>query len=233
MPKPKSGDETPSTFTSKWSYFKILWFLKDQMIPKQLSGNLPIDDNLTQTEEDAVYLEDLLADEDAAHTPIETAEAEPEVFGNNNQSTSSTTSAQSSRQTEVANCTAPPKRPVKRAAKGKETFDIDRFLMLEQEKLDILRQRANTASSAQSGIIQDDDFHFLMSFHKPLQNMRLETKMWFRFKMQELLYNATMSDIRFENSTIQNQQAQEDQPLVATPLVSPYSTDTNNSFTNL
>lgn len=48
MPKPKSGDQTPSTL----SYFN-LGFLKDQMIPKQLSGNLPIDDSLTQTEEDA------------------------------------------------------------------------------------------------------------------------------------------------------------------------------------
>ncbi|XP_050302040.1 transcription factor Adf-1-like [Anthonomus grandis grandis] len=52
LAKPKSGDETPLNFSSKWTYFKILWFLKDQMTPRQLTGNLPTDDNASQLNED-------------------------------------------------------------------------------------------------------------------------------------------------------------------------------------
>ncbi|XP_050299105.1 uncharacterized protein LOC126737995 [Anthonomus grandis grandis] len=210
LPKPKSGDETPSNFSSKWTYFKILWFLKDQMTPRQLTGNLPTDDNASQLNEDVsndhLFPDDF--DDETSVTPDERIESEQLLSDHNNQTIATSSSDKNVRQ-EPTDCGHPPKRPAKRAAKRKEDFDIEEFLKLEQQKIDVLKAN-NSVLSTQSQITQDDDYHFLMSFHAPLKKMRFETKMWFRLKMQELLYQATVNAHHVENISFANSSASND-----------------------
>lgn len=208
------------------------------MTPRQLTGNLPTDDTSSQVPEDVShdYLFPDNIDDEASVTPDERIESEQILSDDNNQTNAPSSSDNNSRQ-ELTDGGLPPKRPAKRAAKRKEDFDMEEFLKLEQQKVDILKANKSVLST-QSQITQDDDYHFLMSFHTPLKKMRFEKKMWFRLKMQELLYQATVNEQHFGNvgfaSNMPTHQPQMTQTFVATPLASPdYSTDTNSSYTIL
>lgn len=47
----------------------------------------------------------------------------------------------------------------------------------------------------QPGLQVDDDYHFLISFLPSLKQMNYQTKMWFRLKMQELLYTCALNAV--------------------------------------
>ncbi|KAF5308579.1 hypothetical protein FQR65_LT18058 [Abscondita terminalis] len=212
IPKLPSGVGTPSTFTSSWCHFESLIFLRDQMVPRQLTGNLP----LSQVNEESDPAADASESGNVSENDLESQQQnsanenrDENVISGNHENDHETDRTQTE---DTPGLKRPAGSQGKRNAKRKqEDFDIDRFLALEQEKIQLLKSTENPPRN------DDEDYHFLMSFHPYLKEMRLETKMWFRLKMQELLYNCTVNEMAAVTSN------------TALPLFSPVPSTTSNS----
>lgn len=229
LPKPKSGDETPSTFTSSWTFFNNMVFLKDQMNPRRLTGSV------TVSETEIGYDTDM---ESQAHTLSQTEtedfyneeETEQDTFEQHADDVSEKTWSTIDQQVVIEENTLPPnipgpsgrtnfKAPVtKRVVKRKHDSDMDTFLHLEKEKLQLLKANDRTNN--------DDDYHFLMSFLPSMKRMTYSTKMLFRLKMQELVYKCTVSDM-MPQAAIQSRST-------PSPLISPTpsTTTSEHSFSD-
>lgn len=221
IPKPKSGDSTPSSFTSSWCHFESLLFLRDQMMPRQLKGNLSsveVVEEVSQALTEASDITETRSENDwfSQIDNMESQEDTPITHENEIQAQSNASSDHDTGTPDIVEVEAQHSKHTiqRRNAKRKQDNDIDRFLSLEQEKIKLLK-------SDNSLHKDDEDYHFLMSFYPPLKRMRVDTKMWFRLKMQELLYNCTVNETPQQQGIINT--------ATSTPLCSP-STSSNYSL---
>lgn len=216
IPKAKSGSATPSTFTSSWIFFTNMAFLQNQMIPRALTGS--VCDTQTGADEDI----------NTQASPQSQTQSEDYVTGENDDSivdqhledvAEEIGDAIIHDEEVIAKKTVPDipqenssrkenfKTPLKRVQKRKVDSDMDTFLLLEKEKLQLMKANEQTNN--------DEDYHYLMSFLPSMKKMAYSTKMLFRLQMQELLYKCTVTEVLpYTSRNI---------PRTPSPLVSPTS----------
>lgn len=183
----KQGLDNSGVVGSRWAYFEPLLFLKDQLGPKHVYENIYIESpddaeyeyySSSALRRDPLSLPDESNNVQSPSTPLNRYI----LSGTNTSVVEYKSSAQSNNVllTPTSN-NYNHKRSKKRSI---ELDDEDNYSISEEPR----------AKDLKLIDVEDDDYHFLMSFLPHLRNMSISQKMWFRLKMQELLYNMTTSD---------------------------------------
>ncbi|KAG8277392.1 hypothetical protein J6590_043757 [Homalodisca vitripennis] len=168
----EAGDSLPEEFVSTWTHFEDMVFLKDQIVTKKTLRNL----NITGVDLNDSDDEELV---EIPVSPVNFEEDDEEVNGG---------------------------EPLDGLASMEVPQNLSEIIPSEYQKLDhflkpsVPPRKRKREPEYMNGYYQqslqvDDDYHFLVSFLPSMKQMPLQTKMWFRLKMQELLYSCTVSEV--------------------------------------
>lgn len=183
--KHKSGAAGGEKSGSSWPYFESLYFLADQMTPRQSSGNTPLpievqENSLLETsDEEPPNLSEtqtLIGDQDAV---IHNAPSTSTVSRRNEPlEEEKLLPSKKSRQELLSS-----KKQSSRC--NKQTSDVqNRMLELEEEKLQLFKQRRVETDEQ-----KDYDYHFLMSLLPHLRIVKPERKLLVQSQLQQVLIN--------------------------------------------
>lgn len=178
----EAGDSLPEEFISPWTHFEDMVFLKDQIVTRKTLRNL----NITGVElNDSDENEELL---EIPVSPVNFEEDEEEATGG--ESTEPTIKME-----------VPPNLADMIPT---EYQRLDHFLKPQTTSRKRKREPEIVNDFYQPSLQIDDDYHFLVSFLPTMRQMPFQTKMWFRLKMQELLYTCTTVDTSLTQGTQTN-----------------------------
>lgn len=184
--KHKSGAAGGGKSGSTWPYFESLYFLADQMTPRESSGNIPL------TKENSLPTNDEYYDEaDSPETqnpdndhPDDVVEVLPST-STTNPSKRAVAERNPLPQTEQQE----PSSKKQQSRPAKRANDIQsRLLQLEEEKLKFFKQR-----KVQTDVNTDYDYHFLMSLLPHFQTVKPERKLLIQLQLQQVLLNEITS----------------------------------------
>ncbi|XP_023311222.1 cytoplasmic polyadenylation element-binding protein-like [Anoplophora glabripennis] len=186
---------------SSWPYFESLYFLADQMTPRETSGNisLPRENSLLPVNE-------------KSNNGLDAEPESPKTQNTDDNHTndaiqvlqSTSTANQSKRPREDQNLLPetqqqePLRKQQESSSKKQQTLpsksakrgnDVQkRMLALEEEKLNFFKQR-----KVETDIHKDYDYHFLMSLLPHFKNVKDERKLHVQLQLQQVLLNEITS----------------------------------------
>ncbi|CAD7088669.1 unnamed protein product [Hermetia illucens] len=164
--------DSASSTSSKWRLFDDMVFLKDCLdVRSPRVQKVPIEESSTDLDNFDSELSDSLTDSFATLDDINN-----DLFSAQNQTT-------------VPILNYPPKRK----SSMHSTPECKKFKSIDLESL------AQILNAETEKNYQDDDYSFLISFYPYIKRMPELSKLQFRVRMQELLYN-TMAEIEAANS---------------------------------
>lgn len=76
------------------------------------------------------------------------------------------------------------------------------LLNLERKKIKLIETQLAQSHNTQKTKSEDDLYYFLMSLHKPLNDLPIDRQMFIRIKIQELIYNEITSANQYQQNTI-------------------------------
>lgn len=162
----RSGDPGGSSKESDWVFFKLLDFLKDQMIPGKMSGNFPL---LLTDDEEREVVDSLLGDETSSEISVQPFV--PEANRLNKQALSDTSCSGGS--TPMIN---PNSEHSRRKQRRRQDPHTDKIIELEERKLKYMLEDRETE--------KDEDYHFFMSLVPHMKNFSAQQKLRVRNKIQ-------------------------------------------------
>lgn len=173
----QSGAAGGKKSRSTWPYFESLYFLADQMTPREASGNIPVSEEIS-SHQNTEYYDQPDSPEPVSQIPEDhhlddVVAVEPSVQSERPvENTKPTT-----KQYEVNNKQS---RPTKRSSN-----DIQkRMIELEEEKLQFFKQR-----KVETENIKDYDYHFLMGLLPHFKNVKPERKLYVQLQLQQVIAN--------------------------------------------
>lgn len=199
LPAGRSGAGAEQ-YDGKWPFFKIMMFIKDTIAPSPTEGNLDSQSTSGDCEENDEGLEYTVTDSDkeSIASPALTTPARTDSRPNSR----STNTSQNYRK--------------KKAAES----DIDKYLDMERQKLEILRGEQNRDSA-------NPDYHFLMSLLPYFQQFEPLEKMELRTTIQNVIINAL---IKKQNTS---QHMQEEKAPPAKERHQPFELNTGQNNDNI
>lgn len=178
----RSGDPGGSSKESDWVFFKLLDFLKDQMIPGKMSGNLPSCQEkgshlgdlqlLLTDDEEREVVDSLLGDETSSEISVQPFV--PEANRLNKQALSDTSCSGGS--TPMIN---PNSEHSRRKQRRRQDPHTDKIIELEERKLKYMLEDRETE--------KDEDYHFFMSLVPHMKNFSAQQKLRVRNKIQNVI----------------------------------------------
>lgn len=169
----EAGDSLPEEFVSPWTHFEDMVFLKDQIVTRKTLRNLNITGvDLNDSDENEELVE-------ISVSPVNFEDDEEEVNG--------AETAESSVKIEQMPPNFSEMIPT-------DYQRMDHFLKPHTQARKRKREPEFVNDFYQPSLQIDDDYHFLVSFLPSMRQMPFQTKMWFRLKMQELLYSCMAMD---------------------------------------
>lgn len=184
--KHKSGAEGGGKSGSPWPYFESLYFLADQMTPRESSGNIPL------SKENSLPTNDGYHDEPDSPETQNPNDDHPDDVVQVLPSTS--TANQSKRPVEKRNPLLQTEEQESSSKKqqsrpAKRANDIQsRMLQLEEEKLKFFKQR-----KVETDVNTDYDYHFLISLLPHFKNVKPERKLRVQLQLQQVLLDEVTS----------------------------------------
>lgn len=158
---------------SSWSYYDSLCFLTDQMTPRDTSGNVPPSSQVNLENESEVQDD---ADLSGEHRSTDSGTDIQTPFDNDNEVSSENVAGEkvsSSSKLALRN-------------KRKNENIQDKFLKLEEEKLNFFKQRKTNTEE------KDYDLHFLLSLLPHFRKVTPERKLLVQMRLQQVLLEEIM-----------------------------------------
>lgn len=146
LPKCRSGSEAQE-YKGKWPFFNMMQFIKGIIAPTATQGNLSAPVNPVSNSD----VEDTYLDNDVTHPD---ASLMQDSITTKFQTSNATYTRPS---TQTTNCSTNSEKSTKK--KRTDQSEIDRYIGIEQQKLELLRNDQNRSSE----LVQNPDYNFLMS----------------------------------------------------------------------
>ncbi|KAF5298254.1 hypothetical protein FQR65_LT09765 [Abscondita terminalis] len=191
IPKPKSGDAGTFTLESRWKYFKMLLYLRDQFTPRKSISNLTsasktkqissvsatVSTNDDEMDDDSEGTEKEVDDETTARTTDTVSECDTQTNDYLLSPGSSTSGVEASKEPRVS---------LGRRRKRKSSSDLigKALLNVETEKLKILEAKQTKSPTMPT---MNEDMHFFESLLPHVIKMNPLRKLQFRGKVQDLV----------------------------------------------
>ena len=114
---------------------------------------------------------------------------------------------------------------------------IDNELLNIEKKIQLIETQLAQSHNTQKSKPEDDLYYFLMSLHKPLNDLPIDRQMFMRIKIQELLYSEIMSANHDQQNTtnglnVQNSAVNTFVPSQSTQYINPPSVSSVYSNTS-
>jgi len=180
----KSGDGAKRD--DNWPYFEAMDFLRNVLIPRESSGNIPSVNYENLGDKSTVDSPaDISNDEDNNIVDVCNVTAEPNTLKTNFENDSSDEVLDISQTTKNRN--QKPNKPTEKKGNKRGLSDNDKFLEIESKKLQILSERFSKKPEKKE---DDADTHFVLSLLEPMKELSSLEKMRVKSDIMNLLTRA-------------------------------------------
>ncbi|XP_050511402.1 uncharacterized protein LOC126887729 [Diabrotica virgifera virgifera] len=170
--KGRSGDAGGISIPSKWFYFTLMLFLKDNMTQRNATGNIPPLNNQENSYEENT-------------TPDTISEPDYERNHNSEFNSDSELNTDTMPTTPKAAKIAQANKETGTKSKKAKSSVYEKMIAIEEEKLKAYREKCKERTKE-----EDSDFHFLMSLMPYMKKIPEDQKLSVRIKIQQFLLDA-------------------------------------------
>lgn len=214
--------------SSKWQFFDNMLFVKDQFIPRKVTGNIPNN----KIQEDSTYDETEESEpSELAHSDNEQSRTDREINLGIEIETPSVTQPTSSKRPLIETDSQQTSTSFKKMKSVKDTT-MQKLLAIEEKKLSHLQKGSQQYQQQHN----DDDYYFALSLVPYIRQLPTHRKLFIRTKFQELLLieHETLSRSQYipQPQQTHTQTAQTSRQYTPVPTPSPAYTCTSTDFSD-